>query len=304
MSITRSILITTTYLFIAGCSSSPFLKDVTNNPDRVDLADKDQALQISYLARFLMEADDRAKLEVELSNSELVERWGASKYSTLTSMGADVHARQLGSASGKALGNSVFVAGIVLGEIFDGQYDQIGQVFLPGKIDSLELGTREQAEQALSELLQRKIVQFAENYGYSVSCIETCDSLNQIFLLSTEKPQHQSFIYWPSEIAISTYVKGLVKAGPDRVRDAIVGFPVAWQSGSGETLLVTTYGDPSRDDAGNIKIRERDYRFVGFGRDLLDTKIGREIRRSIFDNPYLILGDSDIPLCQDTCRVI
>lgn len=280
-------------LYLAGCTFSPYVNDLVNNPKRIELDDQEQIYKISYMARYLLESDERAELEAELSKSELVERWGAGEYSTITSMAVDAHVGQIGSSSGKALGNSVFVAGIILGEVFDGQWDQVGQAYLPKELNGITLDSKEDAESALSGLLSDRVNQFAERYDYNVSCVQNCDSLNQIFLLNTDKKVNPDFTYWPQEIAISTYVKGLVKAEPDTLRDAMLGFPVAWQSDAGESLKIITYSEPHRNDKGDIELRQREYQFVGWGRDLAELKIGREIRQQVFDNPYLVLGDSD-----------
>ncbi len=280
-------------LYLSGCTFSPYINDLVNNPKRVEFDDQEQIYKVSYMARYLLESDERAELEAELSKSELVERWGVSEYSTLTSMAVDTHVGKIGSSSGKTIGSTVFVTGVLLGEIFDGQWDQVGQVYLPKELHGVALDSKESAESALSGLLSDRVNQFAERFDYRVSCVQMCDSLNQIFLLTTDKKSNPSFTYWPQEIAISTYVKGLKRAEPDALRDAVLGFPVAWNSDAGESLKIITYSDPHKDDKGDIEIRQREYQYVGWGHDLAELKIGREIRLAIFDNPYLVLGDSD-----------
>lgn len=290
----RNIFLIICIVFLSGCASDPYFNDFVNNPERVELNSQDQSMRISYLSRYLLESDDRAKLESEISNSEYVKSWGAGEYSTLTSMATDIHLGQIGSSSGKALGNSVFIGGVVLGEIFDGQYDQVGQIFLPKDVDGTQLETLEQAEAFVSEMLSKKIKVFAENNGYQVSCILECESLNQIFGLSSEQNTRIGYHYWPADIAISTYVKGLKEAPENHARDAMLGFNAKWQSDYGESLLIYTYGDFYRGDSKEVKIRDRGYKFVGFGKDLNEVKVGRDIRKAIFDNPYMLLGDSDV----------
>lgn len=139
-------------------------------------------------------------------------------------MATDAHVGKLGSASGKALGNAVFVGGVVLGEMFDGQLDQVGQIFLPQELDGSSIDSSQQAESVVSQMLTKKINAFAETYDYQVSCLQACESLNQIFLLTSNKNSRPGYLYWPSEIAISTYVKGLEEAPENMVRDAMLGF--------------------------------------------------------------------------------
>ena len=52
-------LINLTFTFLAGCSSSPYIQDVTTYPERVNIKDDNEKLKLSYLARDMMESDDR-----------------------------------------------------------------------------------------------------------------------------------------------------------------------------------------------------------------------------------------------------
>lgn len=97
-------------MLLSGCVSDPWMKDVSVRLPATSFDNQDEQIRIGYLARYLADADARARLESRVLETEYVRQWDAVDHSTFTSMSADLAVGQFGSAAGDALGASVLAA--------------------------------------------------------------------------------------------------------------------------------------------------------------------------------------------------
>jgi hypothetical protein len=188
-----------------GMTSDPWLKDALTHPKKIDISDENTKLRMRYLGRYLMEGDDRKVLEAQINHTEWVKTWDAVDYGALTSMSTDLAVGKVGSSLGHDLGNAVWVAGMVGGEIFDGSMNSISQAWLPAEYNGQPIETDLEANQVMEQMVVDKIKRIAKTMGWSYECLYGCPGLNHVFLLKrNENAKNPGYIYWPDHIAVST----------------------------------------------------------------------------------------------------
>ena len=287
---------------VYGCTTlegNPFLYDATDYPDRKQLDDDDLKLRLSFMAREMMEADDREKLLAEIYEADVVKKWGYMQTSTAVSMGADLSKQTINTPLGQDLGLAVGAIGFVFGEIKDGSMDVISQAFLPAEFRGEKLDTVEQANSALSRFTRDKIIDIARKYNWEYKCLAQCDSLNQIFSLVREKKEIDSSSYYfqPKIIVVKTLMLPMVRVENGDPVSAFAGFPVKWKSPQGNTYLVQFFSEPVLDGSNKIKIlysEDNDIYYPVARRSLVRTRIGREILNDFHSTPYTIYGDKSV----------
>ena len=99
--------------FFVGCSSlqstwnEPYYKDLRAKVERQDLEDEDKRLKLSFLAREMMEADDRKALLSEITDVAQSKGWDYLDSSIAAQMVTDASVGQAGSALGQSVGTPV-----------------------------------------------------------------------------------------------------------------------------------------------------------------------------------------------------
>jgi hypothetical protein len=288
-------------LALAGCTAiidDPWYTDTIANPDRIKLENETEKLKINYLARYLMEGDDRDELTAEVSQSEIVQRWGALEYSTASSMATDAVVGDLGSPLGRDIGGTVLVAGMVLGEIFDGSMDNVSQAWLPEEIDGQTLDTAEAANDFLVKHTYQKAKALAEKLAWSFECVFNCDGMNQIFLISRPKTDNtqRQYIYVPEHIVVVTNIVPVEPVKPDDPISALLNLPVKWRTPVGDSYRFHLYADPIFNDDGSMKVltnEETGISYPAVNRRVITTHLGRDILRFVHDTELTLMGTAD-----------
>lgn len=296
----------TCYLIICSSVSScatleknPFLYDITNYPDREELGDDDASHRLSYMAREMMEEDDRKKLLAEIYDTDIVKEWTYTQTSIGVSMGADLSAGAIHTTLGENLGMTVEAIGFIWSEIKDGSMDVIGQAFLPAKFRGKKLDTAEKANLALSEFTRDRVIDIAKQYNWKYECLTLCDSSNQIFSLTRggKEIAGSNYYYQPEIIIVKTVISPMVKVEDSDPISAFVGFPVKWKTPQGYTYLVQFFSEPHLDESNKVKIlysETNDIYYPSVKRLLTKTRIGRDVLKSFHSTPYTFYGDKGV----------
>ena len=264
-------------LSITNCATPPYLQDIFNDPRRIALFNESQISKLSYLARYLIPSSDRKKLITKMAESHQVEP-------TIT----------LDNKKADQISVQAFADRLASGKPIIDQMERISQIYLPSQIDDKIIDTLEKANALLSTMIANRVYRFADQQGYTVSCLNQCNTVNQVYLLSSTQSYHANYLYWPQEIAIVSNVKPLQKAPPDPLRDKALGFPVSWQSPEGNSFTVDIHSDIIRSSKGTIESKTHTAdgsQYIKGWNDLTPTKIGRAFRTSFFDNPYFVFGE-------------
>ena len=285
---------------LAGCASmtsDPYLKDILTYPERIEFENEDEQKRVSYIARYLMEEDDRQKLEAEFSQTTYNKGLDETDLAVGSMMITDASVGVLGSSSGHTVGVAVFAAGAVLGEIFDGAMDMVGGVYLPKELNGNTLNTQEEAQNALYDLIGEKMVRIAKSKGMEVKCISDCRGNNATYHFKNKGNPNPGYIYWPDDILLKINMQPLSRVIPNSVRDAALGFPVVWSTGGVSSFLVWGGAEPYFDENGEVILKKRDgraYYEPSLRRGIAKTRIGRDMLNSFYDDNYFIFSDSDI----------
>jgi hypothetical protein len=282
----------------SGCSSSPWFKDVTTRPDTHDLDDDKLSLKLSYIARYMMEDDNRNNLLNEINKTSIFHDYSLLHTSTLAQAGTDLAVGQFGSQLGSQVGLAVVGAGLVFGEIFDGSMDIVSQAYLPEIFEGELLDSQDKANKALSRFTLSRFQKIAEQNDWTFECVYGCDGLNQIFIITLQENQISSqYIYRPIEIAIKTILWPMVEAKSNDPISAMVGFPVKWKTPPGNTYLIGVFAEFIYDENGKVKVsrnEELNFSYPWAKVDLNETHLGRDILRKFHDTPYTFMGNKDV----------
>ncbi|PSW20609.1 hypothetical protein C9I98_07085 [Photobacterium sanctipauli] len=286
---------------LSGCVSmtdDPWLKDVLSYPERVELEDSDTPMKMSYLSRAMMESDNRAELEAEVANSELVHEWSAAQASILAQMSTDLVVGDLYSAQGNIVGTSVFAAGLVFGEIFDGSEEITSKAWLPAEYNGKQIETPEQAEQAIITLLHQQAELVADRLGWQMTCVHGCDSSNQVLYFENVdgKALPDAFIYQPNEFVLNVQFTPFKQVELQDPISAIIGQPIKWETRGYHSFYVGAWGGVFKTDDGSLDIRtnEHNYTYAAASKDLMQTRFGRDVMRIFHSTPYTLFGSADL----------
>ena len=212
-------------------------------------------------------------------------------------MATDLAVGQLASSTGIAVGNAVYAASLILGEINDGSVDYIGQAFLPESLNGETLDTPEKAQQVLVTFTQKQIETIAADNDWEFQCVYGCDTWNQIFTLIPKKPLSEMYIYRPESIIVKTIITLPEAVEPQDPISAMVGFPVKWKTKQGNYYIVDFFSEPIFDEDMKMMLHEHKeypHTYPGVKRDLASTRIGRELKSQFHSTPCTLHGNQDM----------
>lgn len=288
---------------LSGCASmvdDPHLKDKLTYLDTTSLDDQAESERLSFLARYMMERDDRAELEANLAETEYVQQQLASEASVVSQMAVDWHQGQFGSTMGDVAGVGVFAAGVVLGEMFDGSMDKIGQGFLPADMHGEAIDSEQAARGAFHDLVARQITIIAERMDWELTCHFGCErgSTNMVYLLENTNgyPLPERFIYAPDQVVMHAQVTNIEKVDPNDPTGAFLGFQPAWQTALGNTFLVNFYSEPVFDDDGDLIIHTGDngFRYPAVNQKMEGTYFETVLAKAFHSSRYTLSGNQDV----------
>ena len=304
----KSCLLTLAFvLTITGCAGrmkNPYFADITTYPERAKLGGEQQGqvIKVSYLARDLMESDNRAAIEKKVASSKAYARWSAgsaAQAGTMAQMTTDLAVGQFDSSAGATAGAVAFGAGLILGEVFDGSREYASKAWLPKMFNGEPITTKEQAQKALKAFSAQQVQKVADTMGWQAECAVGCDagSRNVYYYLSNtnNRPLHADYTYKPFDIAIRVSFSELVEVKDSDPIHALLGNDIGWTTYGHNSFVVMSMGGITLDESGKPKVfRTEDGRdSIMLWRYLKKTHIGRDILRTFHSTPYTFQGDSD-----------
>ena len=179
----KGILISAAVFLLAGCAAkSPVMQDRAAW-ERVPIADKEEQLRLSYLARYMIEVDERAELEQLVKQSPVYQGWQRSDTVSSLMLKSDLTSSADNSLLGNKLATGIAVGGFVWDSLVDGSMDRISQAYLPAQLNGIDLDSKEKANKALLALVAEQLSKAAQSFGWQLECVQGCDSRNQIYLI-------------------------------------------------------------------------------------------------------------------------
>lgn len=288
---------------LSGCANrteNPYLYDITSYPDRVKVSkeNKDQVVKVSYLASALMESDNRAEINNIVAKSELYREWSAAQVSTMAQMTTDLAVGQFSSSAGAQVGASVFAAGLVLGEMFDGSSDVATSAWLPQVYKGTEIRDAGQAEKAMIDFTMQQIQHVADVMGWKATCVNGCDSriIQVHFTNSDNKPLHDDYVYKPSDFALQIGFNRLVEVKETDPVNALLGENIGWKTNGSNSYYVQVFSELEHESDGSVKRvynKKDDEWYMRVRREISRTHLGRDIMRTFHSTPYTLFGNSD-----------
>lgn len=292
---------------LSGCADrmeNPYLADILTRPESVNIYQQSpqQVVKVSYLARDLMEDDNRAAIRHEVAQSERYTHWSAlnaASAGVIAQMGTDLVVGQAFSSAGSDVGLATFGAGLVLGEMFDGSEDYASHAWLPATYRGRSLSDEASAEQALRQLSEQQVKRVADIMGWQWRCLVGCepDSKHTYYYLTNPDGHalHADYIYKPTDVVIGVSLTNLHTVSAKDPMHALLGEPLGWQTQGHNSYRISVLGDVFLDHSGQPKIEHNEqgepvFRFRYY---LQKTHIGRDILRTFHSTPYTFQGDSD-----------
>ena len=298
IALTASVL--SASMLLAGCSSSPYSKEIWMNPDEVKIEDKQELQKVGYLARYLLPREEAMELDKEIQKSQWV-----SDATLQTSAGFAGSLLQTGNPLSTA-GVSAFseinaaltVASWMIPE--DGIMEKVSGIYLPKVWDGESIDTQEQAKQIAIEHTEDQLRKTASLMNLDYSCIANCDStMSRVYHLAhTPETDFSRLVYQaPGGVYVLTHWFDLVQPEqPNLIENASVGFDIGWKSPVGNTWVVGFYGTPIFDENDEVTISEGENGFVyaSIRHWLNNTELGRTLYREFNnDGGYLFMGSHD-----------
>jgi hypothetical protein len=285
------------FLSVWGCSNTPYRQDVRIKAVSVPIENEGRVVAMSYLARIMMETDER-KVLVERVSTVLPGssfQWTNAHTSVAAQMATDVMLGGLGSSAGQVVGDAVYAGSYVIDAFADGSDDHAGQAYLPYMFEGKKLDTKEQAKQALIQFTKKRIQSLAEKYGFEYSCVYGCDSSMQIFSLKIITPLDAGLIYKPNYIIVSTVITDLVPVHKLDPVQSVINFPVRWKTNHSRGYIVNFASEPVLEN-GVVKVVHSEHNgaphiYPWVKHRLINTRIGRSIYQAFHSTPYTTYGD-------------
>lgn len=284
---------------MTGCASmvsNPFSKDSITYPERVTLKKDDpRRLKVSYLSRYMMDYENRSKIEYKVDNDRSLKNWNSLDAAVTTQTLTGMAMGDLGSPLATSVGTSVFVAGSVLNAIYDGSNDSISTAYLPATFDNISIETHQDALDALNKLVHQRVQSVADALGWQAQCQYQCDSNNQIWHLtnSNHVALPAEYIYKPKEVSLLVTYADLIPVEEDDMVSAVIGEKIAWKTKNITGFAVGVYESVAFDQAGlpkKLYFEEQDIYGLEQVYDLSKVQIGRDLLRIFHGTPYTISG--------------
>jgi len=269
--INKIVIVSFFTLTFAGCNSlKPAL--YSKSPEFIEIgSDKDELLEVDYIARYMMSADERLELEAHMNKVEVKREssgngaTGIGLASTIMLGNNPLSNSGVSTAGRVSLGvDAAFIAYSVFGP--DGSADHISKIYLPHIEVGKALSEVEEASKYAKSYTAQRIKLFAENEGRIFSCIYGCEGKASIYRLTkkgftgaetydvsrrgTEIPEGE--YYDPPVLYVRLNGAELKKSRSDPLRDRILGFTPYWESRYPNGWQVVLGTDFKRDQRGNI----------------------------------------------------
>lgn len=283
------------FLFLTACASAPktdFERDWRHDPIREEMAANDDML--SYLARNMMDAEDRKELTAKLYKqyasddalkASLAQYAGYNHFND--SVGMDIATLQAGVS--------------LIADILDeGSMENISGIALPGEVDGVYIESPEQAWQIATRHSERQLENVARQFEMDLICDFGCNEERRIYRLVQKNPARLAqYMYKPvgDIIVVATWTKLERVEKPDIFEAKARGFLPVWSTRSGHMWLTLFTAEPVLDAQGKLQYRknEQGQTYPLVNKSLVGVRLGRDIVREYYRDPgYMFAGTDEI----------
>ncbi len=282
-------------LFLAACASTPktdFERDWGHDPVREEMAANDDML--SYLARYMMDAEDRKDLTAKLYKqyatddalkASLAQYAGYNHFND--SVGMDIATLQAGVS-------------LIADFLDEGSMENISGIALPGEVDGVYIESPEQAWQIATRHSERQLESVARQFDMELICDFGCNEERRIYRLVQKNPARLAqYMYKPvgDIIVVATWTKLERIEKPDIFEAKARGFLPVWSTRPGHMWLTGFYAEPVLDAQGKIQYRknEQGETYPLANKSLLGVRLGRDMAREYYsDAGFLHAGSDDV----------
>ncbi|RUO77533.1 hypothetical protein [Idiomarina seosinensis] len=283
-------------------SDDPYIQSFGNDEVTEAFDNTSKNKQLSYLGRYLVDADTRREIVANAYEKEFLESWSSADYGNLTAMLTDLAVGDLGSALGSDLGAIVSVGSMLLGAASSSDYDVIGQAWLPEQFDGTKIDSSAAAHSAFSQFVDNQMADMAEQFGYTVRCLSTCAQRSKVFEfvqdgeISNDKPHG----YEPKKFVAMVNIPAEFEAIEENdILPIMIGQPIRWKLPPYYTLKLGFYTQVKRDEQGEVIVDSKQaegytIEYVSARRDLLNVPFGRMLMQAFHNTPYTIHGSDDL----------
>jgi hypothetical protein len=274
---------------LAGCASSPYSTDALRGPDRIELQDQQQIAKLSYLGRFILDAQDRDKLSAKIDQTYRPSVGDTSSASAAVGMAtAQIVNGSTMSVPGRETAGTVFVALRTIDMFMpDGSMSISGGLYLPDVWDGHPLDTPEDALQAAWSYVDKRIRESAKATGRSVECTGACEDKTYRAYLLTQKDTLATdyrFTYNPKYILMEYRISpdGMQPYKADPREIWALGFTPKWYAGDGR-MAFPLFREVDVDENLQPK-KNKDGSYAKNSLRPHDVHIGRELLRTFYDD--------------------
>ena len=298
--IVQTLVTVTSLSLLFGCASSPQFRD-NSAFDRVPLTDDEEIVRVSYLARYMIEEDERAELIQKVRQSKSYKNWKRSDGVTSLMAASDLTNSTDSSLLGNKLATGIAVGGFIWDSMIDGSMDRVSQAYLPEVLDGEVLDTAEKAHQALVGMLQTTMQEAADSFGWQLECVHGCNSANQVYLVRNVSETLGDYFFKPNNVCMQTEFTPLKPIGELSLLNSLLDFKVRWATADGNTFVFNAITECRLDSEGKLELgsymKKGNKIYYPEGtqnsRFFLESQLGRYFYKKLFSNPYWTYGNQD-----------
>ncbi|MEN9456899.1 MAG: hypothetical protein RL210_2418 [Pseudomonadota bacterium] len=266
----------------AGMSSDPYIRGLgSTSLQRID--DEQQRDKLSYLARYLLTADDRQRQSANIKNVHP----GWTEFNTHGALSMATSQALTGnmlSNSGTQVYGATMAALTVASMLMpDGSMENVSGFYLPPQFNGATIDNEEQARNAFWQWRERQIAAAAQSVQREFRCVFQCDSKSvRIYELRLASGQSGSnYIYNPPILYIRAelYKGEMVPAADDPLLSWALGFTPRWATPDGNTAPITLM-EASLDKEGKPEYKDGDPLINHH--EPFKTTLGRNLVRQIY----------------------
>lgn len=288
------------FTLLFGCASSPQMRD-NRAFDRVPLTDDEEIVRVSYLARYMIEEDERAELIQKVRQSESYKGWKRSDGVTSLMAASDLTNNTDSSLLGNQLATGIAVGGFIWDSMIDGSMDRVSQAFLPEVLDGKVLDTEEKAYQALVDMLQATLKEAADSFGWQLECVHGCNGANQVYFVRNVSETLGDYSFKPTNVCMQTHFSTPKPVSELSLINSLLDFKVSWATKAGNTFVFNAITECKLDSEGQLELAsvmskgDEIYYPEGTQNSLyfLKSRLGRDFYKKLFNNPYWTYGNQD-----------
>lgn len=283
-------------LALTGCATqSPVMQDRAAW-QRVPLSDKEEQLRLSYLARYMIEVDERAELEQLVAESPAYKGWQRSDTVSSLMLKSDLSGTTDSSLLGNQLATGIAVGGVLWDAMVDGSMDRVSQAYLPRRLNGVELDSEDKANKALFTMVGEQLSMAAQSFGWQLECVQGCGGSNQVYLIRDTAKALVGYGYQPENICFQTDITEVKRVRKTDPVNAILGFDAQWKTSDGNTLVLNGITDCLLDSQGKLVVKNLAEKNIDYpegssrSRYLEETLLGKRFLSRVYNNPYFFSG--------------